>query len=143
MLDTYVDSARKDQSFSSAPKLRGDGSPQTQIFLRFQVRPGASVRRAVLRLFVLEDADRGGIVHRVDQLWDAGVTWNTRPLVLGPALGEIGLAVTGRYVEIDVTNAVHSDGSVNLTIIPTSLQDVEYAASEGEGNHGPSLIVER
>jgi hypothetical protein len=143
VIDTYADSAQPDQSFSGAEKLRGDGGPETQIFLRFQVSPGLVVRRAVLRLFVLEDADRGGRLHAVEQPWDAGVTWNTRPGALGPALGEIGAAVTGHYVEIDVTSAVRGDGVVDLAIIPTSKQDVEYTATEGEDNRGPILIVER
>ena len=42
-----------------------------------------------------------------------------------------------------MTSAVRADGGVDLMIVPTSKQDVEYAASEGEGGRGPVLIVER
>ena len=100
------------------------------------------MRRVVLRLFVLEDADRGGVVYRVDQAWGQNITWNTQPTP-GEYVGELGEAITRRTLEVDLTSAVQSDGSVSITIVPNSKQDVEYAASENDKEPGPVLLVER
>jgi PKD repeat protein len=129
-------------NYGAAPDLRvRGGTSDWRSFLRFDVAGLTQpVVRATLRLYVDDGSDDGGAVSAVSSAWSEGaITWNTAP-PLGTTLANVGVAVTGTWVEVDVTSAVTGNGSYAFGIGKTVSNSVYYASRESA--HAPQLVIE-
>lgn len=115
------------------------------IYLKFEIPDVAGeVLKAVLRLYVTDDkVESGGYLRVVsDTAWnETGVTWNSRPPVDGPVVGNIieTEGMDGQWIEVDVTPAVDGPGLLSLAIMPAAGGDGSYASRET--NEAPELVL--
>lgn len=115
-----------------------------QSFVRFDVKPteGRRILRAVLRLYVTDAAASSGAAYQTGTDWnEASLTWNTRPTVIGPALGRGGVAEIGGYVAYDVTAAAMDGGPVSFVLRTGAKNSVLYASTESDADRGPELVL--
>ena len=113
-----------------------------QSFVRFDVRPtqGRRILRAILRLYVTDASASSGTAYQTRADWDeASLTWNTRPTVIGPALGRGGVAEIGGYVTYDVTGAAIDGGPVSFVLRKGPNDSVLYASTGSGADRSPEL----
>jgi hypothetical protein len=71
----------------------------------------------------------------------SGLVWNNAPPISGAALGSLGAATVGSWVEVDVTAALSSNGTYSFAVANNSSDAVYYSAKEGSNK--PQLVIER
>ena len=112
--DTYVYSDKPTSNYATAPKLRVDGSPLTQTYLRFDVQGvTGTVTKATLSIFAASASSTGFDVRPVaDTLWqESGITFAAAPAMGAAVAGSSGPFATGTWAQVDVTSAVTGNGS--------------------------------
>ena len=142
--DTYVSSAYPTTSFATTTAVSADSSPKKQAYLRFDVQglAGRPVVDARLRLYTSDGSNSGGRVFGASSTsWSEAINWNNRPAVDGPLLGEFGPVATGTFYEVDLGDAIQSDGKVTLAIDSLSSDEVRWASREST-KPPPRLILE-
>jgi len=140
--DAKTSLANPSVNYGSTPDLRvRGGSSSWRSFLRFDVSGLAKpVVRATLRLYVDDGSDDGGAVSAVASSWsESTITWNSAP-ALGANLASVGAAITGTWVELDVTPAVTGNGTFAFGIGKTVTNSAYYGSREGA--HPPQLVIE-
>jgi hypothetical protein len=139
--DTFVASSAPGTSYGTIRQFEADGSPTKVALVRFPVTGVGSgtVVRATLRLYVTDASPVGGTVQAVAGPWTEATTWSTRP-GLGAVVGDVGSAVKGTWVDVDVTAAVAADGDVALAITSPSSDAAGYASRQSA--NPPQLVVE-
>ncbi len=77
-----------------------------------------TVQSARLRLEVVNRSGFGGTIYSIsDNSWDEDtVTFDTRPVIDGPALDALGKVRVGDIVGLDVTAAITGDGIYSFAI---------------------------
>lgn len=143
-VDTYVSSAYPTTAFGTTTALSADASPKKQAFLRFDVQglAGRSVVDARLRLYSTDSSNSGGRVFSASSTsWGESITWNNRPPVDGPLLAEFGSVATANFYEVDLGDAIQTDGKVTLAIDSLSSDEVRWASREST-KPTPRLILE-
>jgi hypothetical protein len=136
--DAYVRQGR-DINYGTASELRvREASTSYHAYLAFDVPTTPS--SAVLRLYVTDPSPAGGRVHVTATSWDERtITWNNAPPPQS-AVGEVGRAELGRWVEVDVSAAVQAAGRHSFAIVGVSGDSALY--SSREGLHPPQLVVD-
>ncbi|QRN95308.1 DNRLRE domain-containing protein [Archangium violaceum] len=141
--DARVDVTSPSANFGGDTKLVADLSPRQESFLRFTVNalPGA-VMRATLRVYASDGSSDGPRVFSTHGDWtESGVTWTNRPWALGDALDDKG-AITGGWVEFDVTSAVRGAGEHNFLVEGTSNDGLDFHSREhGRTDLRPQLVI--
>jgi hypothetical protein len=147
--DAYVSQANPATSYSSNRQLQAVASPLAkQSFISFTVAglpDDAEVVSATLRLTVVNDSTSGGEVYDMGSSnWDSSVTWNSRPAIAGPLLASIGPVALNQVVEVNMSAAVHGNGSYSFAITSpaANTNTVGYASYESSLIGGqPALVV--
>jgi hypothetical protein len=148
--DAHVQSGGPGSNYGSADHLRAKSDSTTyRAYLRFDV-PGfvTDVERATLRLRVTDASPSGGSVHAVPNAYagtgtpwtESGLTWSNAPAISGAPLATAAGAVTGAWLELDVTGAVAAPGALCLGIQSLSDDSVRYSSKEGADP--PQLVLE-
>jgi hypothetical protein len=140
--DAYVAQANPNTNYGTAMTLQSDTSPNTQIFLRFNVNiPGGSVQRAILRLWVTNGTIDGPPVSTSSNVtWsETGITWANKPAAVNPT-GDKGTVPASAWLEYDVTAFVPGSGAYTFALVPQS-SDGLYANSREAGSNTPQLVV--
>ena len=143
--DTYTNEAEPDLTHGYLAELEASAGPHTKrTLLRFilsSVPADSTIESAVLRLFVKDDSEEAGAVHNVLGDWsEATTTWSNAPGVGGEIAALDGAALTGAWVEADVTSAVVADETVSFYVLNALDEGVDFASSEG-GRSAPTLTV--
>lgn len=121
--DAYVAKPTRGTNFGTEPSLRVRDR-RLQSYLRFDVAgipQGESVTSAKLRLFsstgdACGTAGAGVDAYRAasDNWTESGITFDNAPGRTGALLGSADGFAAGSLLELDVTNAVSTDGTVDL-----------------------------
>lgn len=141
--DTYVTAKYPTTVLGGSTDLSADGSPAKLAFLKFEIEglAGRTVSSARLRLFAKDGSDSGGSAYLVsDNSWDESIDWNSRPVIDGPKLDDLGPVGTGRHYDFDVTDAIGADGELSLALSSASDDSVTWASRESSKS-SPRLIV--
>lgn len=142
--DAHVDSAKPKANYGNVKTLKVRNAANNQIaYLKFNVTGlTGSVQSATLRLYVNNASPDGGTAYSVDNNWtEGGIKWNNRPAFSSGPLGSAGAAVSGQWVEIDVTAAVSGNGTYSFGIENNSSNNVVYRSSEAAANYRPQLVI--
>jgi unsaturated chondroitin disaccharide hydrolase len=140
--DSQAKSTSPGTNYGSDPTLRiRAGEPEYRTYVKFAVTGLAgAVEHATLRLFVTDGSDDAGRVHATASGWtESGLTWSNAPAPSGPALDAAGAATDGTWIELDVTPAVQTDGSVSFVLVSLSTTSAYF--SSREGGTPPELVV--
>ena len=144
--DARVEEQFPNSNFGSASTLIADADSRKWklTLLKFDVSGiGArAVQSASLRLYVTNGggSSDGPAVRRSASSWtEGGVTWNTRPYHETLLQGDKGVVASSSWMTFDVTNLVRGDGTVTLTVQPTS-KDGTYMEPR-EGSFKPQLVL--
>ncbi len=133
--------------FGSSPVLRVINSYRglSQSYLKFDIRHPSrgGLRRATLRLFVLDPSVDGMEVHNVpDTSWtEDTIVWSNRPAP-DPEFVAFSAPRAG-WISVDVTSILPPGGGVvSIAItgaVDTALDSAEFSAKEGP--HPPKLLA--
>ena len=141
--DATIRESRPDRNYGDDIEVEGDGRPAKEGLLKFTVPDlgGQSVQSATLRLFVVNSSSAGGSFSLTEAGWSEDtVTWNNAPAA-GAAIGAIGDASTGAWVELDVTGFVTASGDVAFRFSSTLPNGVAYESKEGGANFAQLVLV--
>ncbi|MCG8606685.1 DNRLRE domain-containing protein, partial [bacterium] len=147
--DSFVRSSRPTESNGTATDLRvRKSSADRHAYLKFKLS-GLSepIRRAVLRLYVLNGSEEGGTVHVVSNKFqdksaswtERTLTWENAPDIDGTTLKNLGSVKAGKYVEINLASVVKDDGTYSFGIKNRSSDLASYSSKEG--SFSPELVV--
>jgi len=140
--DTFVHSGNPTTNFGAATTLQVDGSPTKIAYVRFNVTGlSGPVQSARLRLKVVDASVFGGTIYPIsNNSWgETTVTYNTRPVIDGPALSALGAVSVGDIVEFDVTAAISGNGTYNFATASNNSDGVYYRSRET--SNPPLLII--
>ncbi len=113
--DAYVDQAHAAASYGTKTSLLTSGAQSA--YLRFDTGALAgAVQSAHLRLYAASAAASAPALSLVSNDWTEGVTWNTRPSVLGGTFAAPGAVAAGSWVDYDVTSAITQSGSYSFQL---------------------------
>ena len=136
--DATVSASQPDTNFGRGGGLRVNGEPPWESYLRFRV-PAGPIRRAVLRLWVVDPTNDGPRIRRsVGPLNEATATWGTRATVIGTPV-DSGALKAGSWAEWDVSSLVAGPGEVTLAALADSSDGVEFGSRESD--HSPQLVI--
>ena len=116
--DSYVNAVSPGSNYGSQNRLRVDGSPTVNSYLRFDLSGlSGEVQSATLRLYPTSAASNGISVHDVsDDSWqETALTFNNAPPI-GPAVATSGRVTADTPVALDVTSLVDTGGPVSLAV---------------------------
>jgi hypothetical protein len=140
-------SVRPDVATSgSARTLEVGGTPTAQGYLRFNVAGlSGTVARATLRLWVLQGDASRPLAGRTTSRWsETNVTWSNRPALGVTPSSEATSAVSGTWMEVDVTATVRANGEVNFVLYSGNSQRLVFASREAlEAARRPQLVVQQ
>jgi hypothetical protein len=141
--DATVDEDDPKSNFGADEELASETSPDMEAYLRFDVPSLAGpVRRATLRLFVTDSADRAPMARATSPDWDERtLVWSNRPKA-GRVVAELDRVSFRRWAEYDVTSAVAGGGRLAFVLISRSSDDAEFSSREASRERRPQLVVE-
>jgi hypothetical protein len=140
-------------NYGTKSTLLTDASPVNSAYLRFTVSGvEGTVARARLRLWVTNGSGNGPAVYptvlglgaATDPPWpESAINWNKRPARTGPALDDLGAVGAGRFVELDVTDAVTGEGAYGFELGSGGTDGTDFASREAStAGRRPQLIVD-
>ena len=141
--DTFVNSNSPSTNYGSSLRIEVDGSPTKITYLRFNVIGlSGPVQSARIRLQVVDASTFGGTIYSIsDNSWGEGtVTFNTRPIIDGPARGKLGAVTVGSIVELDVTAAIPGNGTYSFAMDSNNSNGADYRSREDVINP-PALVI--
>jgi hypothetical protein len=143
MADAYVHSNSPNSNYGFTSTLNVDGSPVKISYLMFDVTGiTGAVQSARIRLNCVNGSAIGGTAHSLSNIvWSEGIiTYDTKPVIDGPALFTQGQVDVGDIVEMDVTPAISGDGIYSFAIVSNINNGVSYRSREDTVNP-PALII--
>jgi glucose/arabinose dehydrogenase len=144
--DSYVEAGLPGTNYGASNQTVADADPQRDALLRFAVSglAGRSVASAKLRIYCVNGSPAGGSVRRVtNSSWsESTVTWSNAPTGDTTPLTTLGAVAAGSWYEIDVKQAVTTDGAVSFRISSTNADGAYYSTKEGAAGFAPQLIVQ-
>jgi hypothetical protein len=116
--DARVDASAPDTNHGDTTRLRMDGAPEAETYLRFSfVGLGGEVNNAKLRLYATSASRGVPQVWPVENGWsESTITWNNRPLHRGPPLMTALPVQDESWVEFDVTGSIQADGTFSFAV---------------------------
>ncbi len=145
--DAHVKSSSPATNYGDKSNLKVE-STLFSSYLKFLISGiDGGVRRAVLRLFVENESDQGGLIYSSSNFlldsaepWrESTITWENAPAILSGPVDSLHTIEVEQWVEFDVTAAVDSSATLSFAILNQSANQVAY--SSGEGVYPPELIV--
>ena len=124
-------------------KLEVDNTPVEHFLLKFTVSGiGAPIVSAKLRLYNINDSNKGGDFYRVaNNAWsESSVTWNTAPAADATIIASLGAVAVNTWYEVDVTSLIPGNGTYSLRVTSTSADGADYRSKETAG-FAPQLVV--
>jgi calcineurin-like phosphoesterase family protein len=151
--DASVAKGSPTTNYGTKSTLLTDASPVHSAYLRFTVSGvEGTVARARLRLWVTNGSGNGPAVYptvlglgaATDPPWpESAINWNKRPARTGPALDDLGAVGAGRFVELDVTDAVTGEGAYGFELGSGGTDGTDFASREAStAGRRPQLIVD-
>ena len=142
--DAYTDSSVPASNFGGDATTIFDGSPQRNVFLKFNVS-GVGTRpviKTVLHLNAENASVFGGTFQKVQNTtWTQGtLTWNNQPAADSTVLATLGATTYGSSYDVDVTGLVSKDGVVTVRISSTNADGGGYWSTEG-GNPAKLIVT--
>jgi glucose/arabinose dehydrogenase/PKD repeat protein len=133
--DARVEEVHPVDNYGASDKLRAAGGVEADMasYLRFQVSGiGGPVRSAKLLLTAATNGTVDGPgVHAASGEWsESTVTWDTRPNHAADPIADAGAIASNSKVEYDVRSLVDGDGSLDLALVSTSTDGVEFSSEE-------------
>ncbi|HWT81328.1 MAG TPA: DNRLRE domain-containing protein, partial [Candidatus Methylomirabilis sp.] len=129
--------------YEAKAHLRIDASPLLASYLCFHLTgvSGTQVTSAQLQVYALSSNPSGYQVRAVsDTTWgEMTLTYANAP-VMGPVISTSSAVQTGKWVSVEVTSQVRSDGALCLAIDSTSRSATAFASRE-TGATAPRLVV--
>jgi hypothetical protein len=141
--DATVNGGSPATNFGSETILEVDVSPTKITYLQFNVTAITGiVQSAHIRLSVTNGSPVGGTIYSVsDNSWDENIiTDNTRPVIDGIALGDIGAVSGGDIVDLDITSAIGGNRTYSFAIVSDHDNRAQYRSREDSINP-PVLII--
>jgi hypothetical protein len=148
--DALVKGASPGSNYGSATflRLRNASGDVFNTYLKFEVSGiSGTVESATVRLFSYNGGPDGGSIRAVSNdyntggAWvESGITWNNAPALSGTVLDSAGSVADNTWVELDVTAAVTSNGTVSFGL-STSSDDSIYFYSDEASDSRPELVV--
>jgi hypothetical protein len=141
--DVTVRADKPGLSYGSRKILEVDGDPVRQTFLKFEVAGVGSseVGRVRLRMHQVDSSRVGGRVFVSSTAWTESTTWNTRPTIDGPQLGQFGSVASGSWYEIDLpASSITGDGSISLAVDSPISDGADW--SSRESGNAPTLLID-
>ncbi len=141
--DAYVWATNPANNYGAQTKIRVDGSPLMETYLRFDVPVlSGPVTRATLRVYANSSSSAGWDVHAVaDTTWgERTITFNNAPPI-GSISGSSGPFPGGTWTSADVTSLVTGSGPLSMALTTSSGTQVSLASRES-GATTPRLVVE-
>ncbi|MFQ5637076.1 MAG: DNRLRE domain-containing protein [bacterium] len=149
--DSFVRSKKPTNRYGSHDvlRVRQPHSDDVVSYLKFNVTGlSGPVASAKLRLHVTDGSvDGGRIFHASNFFKGSNVAWNekdmtyqTAPVLSGPALVSIGNILVNEVVEIDVTSALSGTGVISFAIRNDANDLATYSSKEGL--FSPELVVQ-
>ena len=144
--DARVDEASPAASFGTSTTLQAmGGSKKRESYLRFQLAGVAGrVVSARLRLTATTDGTKDGpALYRAGATWtEAGLTWSNRPSRDATPVADLGAIALGATAEYDATALVTGNGSINLGLVSSSSDNVDFGSRElADAARRPLLVV--
>lgn len=142
--DTYVQADRPGTTFGAAARIKVDGQPVTNGYLRFNVivPAGEIVTRATLKLYTTSSSGSGLTVHSVaSTTWGETTTSYSNAPAIGSQVAASGAYAGNAYVSVDVTPLVRGSGLVSMAVKRASTSSNTYNSREATSNR-PQLVVE-
>jgi acid phosphatase type 7 len=140
--DSFVRESNPESNYGSSKTLYVDNYPVTHSYLRFEVNglTNQDVQSVKFRIYANSSNRTGFTVSAVlDNNWEENeITYNNAPEI-GPEIGISRAIKSGRWVIVDVTNAIQSDGIYTLEITTSSSRNTNLSSREA-GNKAPQLV---
>jgi hypothetical protein len=130
--DARVSEDQPGANFGTTTRLRADGAPGAEAYLRFEGWGlNSTVQHARLRLYATS-ASRGTVrVYRTSNDWqETGITWSNRPAAVGEPLASAALVADEAWLELDVTAAVQNDGAYSFVVRIESEDGATFVSRE-------------
>ena len=141
--DAYVNQSAPASNYGTKTDLHVDGSPVVRGYLRFNVSGlnGAAVQSARLRLYANSSNSSGVKVNALaNTSWtESGLTYSNAPAPGSPIRTSAAIAA-GKWIEVDLSGYIKSDGAYNLVLTPLSGTNTSLAARE-TGANAPQLVI--
>lgn len=140
--DAYVSSASPSSRYGTATTLRLDGDPVVSSYLRFttnNLQP--VVTSAVLRVYANARNTSTVQARSAAPTWDeASMTWANRPAP-GAVVGSAPATTAAGWVDLPVTAAVTSDGTVSFVLDQPGSTAVAFQSREAGATTAAVLVV--
>ena len=150
--DSYVHFFQKSTNFGTSQSITVGGDPEQTAYLRFPVPAapaGQELVAATLRMRTTGNAGAGSVetqqVAVADNAWDeTTVTWNTKPAITGPALGQLtGGSVPSTSYDIALNVGVVAgllDGDASMAITAPGTDWIQVNSRQAASGR-PELIL--
>jgi hypothetical protein len=132
-------------NFGTATSLKVDASPLTTGYLRFKPQGlGGKVTKATLRLWATTASKAGFSVRPVASTsWsEKTIAYHNRPAVSSTVLARSGAYSGSRWLSLDVTRAVTTNGSFGFALVAAAAPQLMIGAREAGPARTPTLVVE-
>jgi hypothetical protein len=141
--DALVTEEEPDTNFGDASRLRVEGGskPQVESYLMFQVSGITDpIENATLRLYPTTGSRSGFAIYAADSAWsETDITWQNRPTRIGDPVAEVDEVEAESWVEVDVSDAVDSNGVYTFLIVTDSADGTNMSSMQGA--NGPELVL--
>jgi glucose/arabinose dehydrogenase/PKD repeat protein len=146
LADARVDEATPETNFGTSSRLQATASlPRRESYLRFNLSGiSGPVLGAKLRLSATTDGTKDGpALFRAGDSWsESGLTWANRPAHDALPVADVGAIPVGTIAEYDARALVTGDGQVNLALVPTFNDNVDFGSKEHtDPEKRPKLVV--
>ncbi len=141
--DAFVSSAKPNNNYGMATRLKVDESPVLTTYVRFNVTNLTDpVVRATLQVFSRSTSSVGFELHAVaDNTWqESAITYTNAPGYSSGSSGASGAVRNGTWVTLDVTSLVTGNGPVGFALVTPSMS--ELADDSRQGPRSPKLTVQ-
>jgi hypothetical protein len=132
--DARVEAASPATNFGTSAALRVDGHPDPAVtsYLRFSVTGIiGQIVSAKLRVFAKTGSGDGPAAYLAETGWsETGITWATKPSLIGSALTDLGAVPSNAWLEFDVRTAVTGNGTYDFALVATSSDGVDMRSRE-------------
>jgi hypothetical protein len=143
--DATIRSGAPTTNYGTSSSLSIDASPSEQALIKLTVNGVGTrtVASAKLRLYNDGASNSGGVFTPTATAdWtETGVTWNTAPAAVGPAVATLGAVASSTWYEVDLTSLVRGDGVYSLRVTTPSTDGVKWRSKQASSGLAPQLVV--
>jgi len=152
--DSYVVQSKPNRSFGHLKWLRiRHTTTDINSYLKFRIGSPGSIVDATLRMYVTDPAPATAVYavspyyRNTTTAWrEQGLTWNNAPVIGGAPEGFLYPVKKGRWVEVDVTDAVREaviagHNEVSFALADGSKNPIAFA-SKDDARFPPQLVIE-